>query len=252
MDAALVAALWSYLIARDCGLPSAGLRAILLFCAVWALYLSDRIWDSLRKDPLWRPTLRHEFTSRHRGRLAGLAVVNAVLAFVLAFEVFEKSEWAIAFGLAIICGGYYIVRAVFPNWQKGRAFWVGTIFAAGVMLPVFERGAATQERVVLAFALASLFIANVGMCIRAEAGWVAGNSHGSAIPWCLTAFLLFWVAALGGWNASLLAGMAAAIALAWLDGNKARLEAEPYSALADFILVMSPALALVASMATSI
>ncbi len=160
IDAAFVAVLWQYLAGRELGVVIPFGMSCAVFFAVWSVYLGDRLWDGLRAAG----------TSRLARSLpwlfAVLVLASGLLGWIFALRHFQSSQWGAIFLLLIGVLAYYAVRWRRPDWALGRAFCVGTIFAMGVLLPVWALADVQILTVVLqGAALVILFTANVRLCL---------------------------------------------------------------------------------------
>lgn len=246
LDAALVAATWQALVSRGAGSPdSLGLTASLFF-AVWAIYLGDRIWDACRDDPAAPRMKRHRFAARHRlilGLLAAGSLLLATAFSISAMPVVPPVTWATLGLVAILCAGYYFVRAGLPEWERGRDVVVGVTFAAGTLLavPGFTGGMFCW----LVLALGALFTANVRICVWTENRSVGRNRPISFFRPLVLSAVGFAAAAAGGqWNLAF-AGLMSIAGIWLLFRRRQAVEPEDLVMLADMIL-FAPPLALLA------
>lgn len=143
LSAGLVAWTWQLMLHQD--LPDSPLTlemSTTFAVGVMVLYLVDRTWDERRAVSCWR--------------IVAMAVLAALAAPGLV------GWWGACPGklvaLALMVGGYYAVRFVWPDWQRGRAVIVGGIFAIGVSLP------GGVQSWWLYSSIGLLFTANVALC----------------------------------------------------------------------------------------
>jgi len=242
LDAALVAALWQVLVLRSAAISCPAQVTAALFFAVWGIYLGDRLWDARRNRALL--TRRHRFAWRHGVVIGALAGLSGLLAFCFAAAFAIPSFWLPGGAVAGLCAAYYVVRAVFPEWECGRAWVVGFVFAAGTLLPVaFGAGWSSFPGWSL-LALGSLFTASVRLCIWAEAKMLGGSSPLSLMVPLLISGLGFASLALEGGHPAALAGAVSIASLGLLARRAEAIEPEVLAALADAVLFIPAAVSL--------
>ena len=140
LDAPLVSVTWLWLFARTFhrSLPSASWIA--LFLTAWLIYLADRLADT-RSLPEDAPrSLRHQFCLRHRqiwiGGLIVIAIVDLLIIWnFLGIAIFMAGSLVGALALAHLLLNYSLGGAWPPLPLKELA--VGSIFAAGTLVPLF-------------------------------------------------------------------------------------------------------------------
>lgn len=112
---------------------------VLLPLSVWVVYTTDHLFDALKVGPD-AANQRHRFHHKHMRPLAGLAIVGAVTALLLA--VIYLRELVIAGGLVV--GALALVHVLLAFWGKvrfGKEISVGLIYTTGVCFaPVLNRG----------------------------------------------------------------------------------------------------------------
>ncbi len=239
IDAALVASAWQALVSRSSGHPACLEMTASLFFAVWAIYLGDRIWDT------WRDVLRasrHRFARRHRIFLGLLAAASLLLAAAFAASALQPVPpitWAALGVVAVLCAGYYFVRAGFPEWERGRAVVVGGVFAAGTLLAV--PGLGSGLFCWLALALGALFTANIRICIWSEA-W-RNQPLPLFCPLALSALGFLVVATGGHWQIAL-AGLLSLAGLWTIFSMRRKIKPENLAMAADAALFAPPLIVL--------
>ncbi len=242
LDAALVAALWQMLVLRSAAISSPAQVTAALFFAVWGIYLGDRLWDARRSRAL--STRRHRFAWRHGVVIGAMAGLSGLLAFCLAAAFASPSLWLPGGGVAGLCVAYYVVRALFPEWECGRAWVVGFVFAAGTLLPVAVGAEWSFIPVWSLLALGSLFTASVRLCSWAEAKMLVGSSPLSLVVPLLISGLGFASLALEGGHPAALAGAVSIASLGLLARRAEAIEPEVLAAWADAALFIPAAVSL--------
>ncbi len=241
LDAALVAATWQAIVSHSLGSPDCPELRASLFFAVWAIYLGDRIWDTWRDDPAAPRMMRHRFARQYRpilGLLAAGSLLLATVFAVVAMPAIPVLTWAILAPVAVLCMGYYFVRARLPGWEHGRAVVVGGTFAAGTLLAV--PGLTGGLFCWLALALGALFTANVRICV-----WTENRSVGRTLPVSVfrplvLSVLGFTVAAIGGHRDLALTGLISLAGIWLLFRRRQTIKPENLAMLADTALFAPP------------
>jgi len=142
LDAPTVAALWTWFVARSCGiiLPVAAVAAMAL--AVWIIYAADRLLDASRFiDTAERDELeaRHLFHHRHRRVFVlGIALATAALAALI-----PRLDHA-ALRLYLLEGGLLSAWLIFLHTARRtrrlpKEIAVGIFFSAAVFIPSVAR-----------------------------------------------------------------------------------------------------------------
>jgi hypothetical protein len=132
LDAPIVALVWQDLAARSFGNPLRPSARMVLGLTVWAIYLADRLLDTLATGPAPN-TARHNFFRRHPRELGGLLAAVLVLdAFV---AIVELRHTVLLHGLAVAgCVAAYL--SAFPRRTSGweKQVLAAILFSAGVLL----------------------------------------------------------------------------------------------------------------------
>jgi hypothetical protein len=153
LDAPLVSVTWLWLFARTFhhSLPLGSWIA--LFLTAWSIYLADRLADtrSLPEDAL--RSLRHQFCLRHRqiwiGALIVIAMVDLLIIWnFLEVAIFMAGSLVGALALAHLLLNYSLGGAWPPLPLKEVA--VGSLFAAGTLVPLFPLFRPVTNIIVLA------------------------------------------------------------------------------------------------------
>jgi len=150
LDAPTVAALWTWFVARCCGLALPWSAPAAMFLAVWMLYATDRLLDArlleARPDAAL-PELeeRHRFHHRHkRAFLAGIVGASALLAGLLPRIAPEALRlYAL---LASLLFAYFFLIHIYPSNNSSvgahrlpKELAVGIFFPAAVFIPTVAR-----------------------------------------------------------------------------------------------------------------
>lgn len=236
---------WQGLVSRNLSHPILPKMTAALFFSVWAIYLGDRLWDAWRAGSTPPRASRHRFARRHRLLFGLLAAGSLLLAAGLA--VAARSEvspltWAALGLVAVVCGGYYVLRAGFPEWERGRAAVVGGVFAAGTLLAVPDLGGGLFCW--LALALGALFTANVRICVWAEACLDGRSLPLSLFQPLVLSLLGFTGTAINGQWLVAIAGVMSLSGLGALFTMRSKIEPEKLDRAADAALLVPPLLAL--------
>jgi len=128
LDAPLVAVAWQLLVSKQFQ-PIPARYTFALFLTVWAIYLADRLLDSL-KPPTPSDPLRHRFSRSARLPLS-------IFLIIILLTLTQLGPLPIAAALPILTAlviFFAIVHASRARWSKELA--VATLFAFGVSLPI--------------------------------------------------------------------------------------------------------------------
>lgn len=168
LDAPLVAVAWQrYFTHVSWG------ASVALFCAVWVVYITDRLLDA-RRSPTVVSTFRHAFYKEH-GFAAGLMLAFAGATGAVAAELWVPESTLVAgLGIALLAGAYLWLLperlAVFKHFVAAPIFALGVFvmhppsvlqFAAfaclclGNMLLVEGRGHRAVARISFVISVAS-------------------------------------------------------------------------------------------------
>jgi hypothetical protein len=134
LDAPTVAAVWTWFVARCCGiaLPFAGIAA--MFIAVWMLYASDRLLDSTDLEE------RHHFHHRHRTIFVGLIAVAATALAALTPRLLPEALRLYAWLGSLLCGWFLMIHTRLSSERRlPKELAVGLFFAAAIFIPTVAR-----------------------------------------------------------------------------------------------------------------
>jgi hypothetical protein len=142
LDAPTVAAVWTFFVARCCGVTLPWASPAAMFAAVWMIYAADRLLDARALDAgLSSPQLeeRHRFHHRHRGAfLAGMLI--AALALVLLLPQIDSRALALYALLATLLATWMLVIHVHPVVRRlPKELAVGIFFPAACFIPTVAR-----------------------------------------------------------------------------------------------------------------
>ncbi len=243
MDAALVALAWQSLVSRSFGNAIRPSIAAALFFAVWSIYLGDRLWDSRYEETSSPRTQRHRLAREHRRIFAFLAMGSFLLAAFFGISSLSSISPFTGVILSVVgalCAGYYLARAGFPEWERGRAIVVGGVFAAGTLVAVPGPGGIFFCWLV--FSLGALFTANVRICVWSEARAAELSPALSLFRPLVLSALGFTVTAIAGHWQIALAGLLSIASLWVLFLKRERLAPETLAIQADALLFAPPLL----------
>lgn len=140
LDAPLIAVLWQLLLAQALHVQTGWREPLALFCAVWTIYIADRLFDAVRPAPAgWEPE-RKTFYRKHSTLMASIGVAAGLCATILAlYSPFIRSfstAMVTLSGCVLSYFGLVHTRAFkkLPNWP--RELTVSIIFSVGTFLPV--------------------------------------------------------------------------------------------------------------------
>jgi len=150
LDAPTVAALWTWFVARCCGVALPWRAPATMFLAVWMLYAADRLLDArlLDTEPATAlPELeeRHRFHHRHKKAfLAGIAGASILLTALLPRINFAALRlYAL---LASLLFAYFFLIHIYPSNNSSasahrlpKELAVGIFFPAAVFIPTVAR-----------------------------------------------------------------------------------------------------------------
>ncbi len=139
LDAPVVAVVWLGAFSQAFESPVALPVYVVLFLAVWAIYIADRLVDSLRVENWQVAAARHRFVRCHQRGFATVLAVILPLAGVLSLVALPLDLLAAGLALCVLVGLYFtaFVR-LFPGLKPLRAkeFACGFVFAGGTALGV--------------------------------------------------------------------------------------------------------------------
>jgi len=150
LDAPTVAALWTWFVARCCGVALPWRAPATMFLAVWMLYATDRLLDARSLDAQAGAAAReleerHRFHHRHkRAFLAGIAGASVMLAALL--PGIDPAALRIYALLASLLFAYFFLIHIYPSNNSGvdahrlpKELAVGVFFPAAVFIPTVAR-----------------------------------------------------------------------------------------------------------------
>jgi hypothetical protein len=253
LDAPIVAIVWQHWWARAAGVQIPWFQDAILALGVWMIYLADRLADTRPAAGGTPQTARHAFSSRHRRVLLPLLGCVAFGPVVLTLTEVPARQIAAGFGLLLVAGWYFwlIHRQRPSHWARfvPKEAFVGAIFAFGTTffvtwrsgLPPWHVGVSRVLFAVLCFLNCALITQwETSVQDRAEP-----TSLLNAFPWLdgrLGVGCMWLAAAAGlltagaGWVAFLPVALGA-LALAWLDHQRATISPDGLRVLADFALL---------------
>ncbi len=149
LDAATVAALWSYAFARAMGLHLPTLAPLLLAAGTWLVYVADRILDGYNTQTRLRK--RHYFYAKHRSIFlaAATAVAGCVGWLVLTrMQPAVRREDSLLFLAAMIY--FLLVHAKGRRVERWlpKELVVGVLFACATAVPTWARLTLGHSRLV--------------------------------------------------------------------------------------------------------
>ena len=188
LDAPAVAVVWQRFLGAAHGVRVPAGASVALGLVVWGVYLADR-WLDARPDRPAEAADRHRFARRHRtavGVAAVAATLAAGVAALLLPAAYIGTGAAVAVGLvAYMVGVHTVGRSAVGEF--GKAFLVGLLFAAGVVVPL----AAERPHEALAWLPAvGAFAAACWLNCRLIAGWEAPGRDRVAGPLAAAAIAL--------------------------------------------------------------
>jgi hypothetical protein len=237
LDAPLVALLWQSLAAKDAGLTLSLSSRIALPLTVWAIYLADRLFDSIRPAEFTLAT-RHQFYRAHR--IAAL-ILLACVSGLLAVSLRNLPPAVLHNGLAVgtLVAAYLLTVHALPAALRylPKELAVALIFSAGTTLSVWTRMAHPASILFPALLFALLCWLN---CSAIEA-WETHQPNTLAAH--LTPVSLITCAAallFAPWNAChflLIAIAVCSLAYCWLNRIRPGLDMDALRVLADLPLL---------------
>ena len=137
LDAAAVAVVWQRFLAAAYGVPVPAAASVALALVVWGAYLADRWLDAGPGRPA-EAADRHRFTRRYRPVVGGMAVFvvgAAAVPVVTLPTAYLGTGAATAAAVTAYFAAVHGARATATR-ELGKAFAVGLLFAAGVVVPL--------------------------------------------------------------------------------------------------------------------
>jgi len=138
LDAPTVAALWTWFVARCCGiaLPFASIAA--MFLAVWILYASDRLLDARGNTAGLEE--RHHFHHRHRRMFIPFVAIAAVGLAALTPGLSSAALRIYALLAALLAGWFLVIHTRLAHERRlPKELAVGLFFSAAVFIPTVAR-----------------------------------------------------------------------------------------------------------------
>jgi hypothetical protein len=138
LDAPTVAALWTWFVARCCGiaLPPASVAA--MFLAVWILYAADRLLDARGNTSGLEE--RHHFHHRHRRLFIPFVAVAAVALAALTPGLSVTALRIYALLAALLAGWFLIIHTRLAHERRlPKELAVGLFFSAAIFIPTVAR-----------------------------------------------------------------------------------------------------------------
>jgi hypothetical protein len=242
LDAPLIALLWQYLFSRCFHAQLGVIPATLLACAVWLIYVADRVLD-VNRQACSSP--RHLFCWNHRKLL--LPIWTAVFATAAWIALTRLPSALLIPGLAVlgaVLGYLFAIHCsgredVWTKAARSKEAVVGLLFGLGTTVAAWQ-----QVRTLADFATIALFSGLCWLnCVAIET-WEARGVTGSGFSWTISlgaasvaalAVALFWGhrPVLGG------AEVASAVGLLVLDRGRQRFSPNALRVLAD-VALLSP------------
>jgi hypothetical protein len=150
LDAPLVAAVWTWFVARAAGAKLPWMEIAAMFCAVWVLYAADRLLDARLLDARRMGDgleERHVFHAVHRrGFLWGIAAASLAVACLLPSMTAAELRLYGALG-ALLAGWFVAIHAGSGPLPKELA--VGVFFAAAVFVPAAAREPGLRDAMIV-------------------------------------------------------------------------------------------------------
>ena len=139
LDAPTVAALWTWFIARSCGISLPFTAIAAMFLAVWILYAADRLLDAQHHLDL---EARHHFHHRHRRVFHPLIILAALVLAALTPELLPHALRLYALLGALLCGWFLLIHTRLANERRlPKELAVGLFFTAATFIPTVARRA---------------------------------------------------------------------------------------------------------------
>lgn len=247
LDAPAVAVSWTFAFAWIAHVHLPTWIPILIFLAVWSVYVGDRILDArsgLRAGDPERLRERHLFHWRHRRIFLPLASLAAVAAAVLIFELMpvttRQRDSFLAAASFLYFTRVHTRGSTTPLISK--EFLVGLLFTIGCVLPAWSRAASP----VALLAPALLFILLAWLNCHAIERWESADRFHApqsiaslATILALAGIVLTTALSVAQPRAAALASCASLSALlfAFLDWRRHHIPAISLRAMADLVLL---------------
>ena len=133
LDAPTVATVWTWFVARECGIMLPWESVAAMFCAVWVLYAADRLLDARGTAGLEE---RHLFHRKH-GRRFRVGIGAGCLALAVLVPRMSLAAVRMDFVLgALLVAWFVFIHSVASGARPlPKEFVVGMFFAAAVFVP---------------------------------------------------------------------------------------------------------------------
>lgn len=133
LDAPMVAVVWLFAFSQAYDFAVEWPVYLVLFLAVWCIYLGDRLFDNWRPDLSEAPVTRRRFVRQHFGWLKWVMaflvpVTGVVAALTLPAAVLRNGAF-----LGILVGIYFVVFV--SRRAPGKEVAAGFMFAIGAVVP---------------------------------------------------------------------------------------------------------------------
>lgn len=244
LDAPSVAALWTWFVARCCGIRLSKSSVLAMALAVWIVYVADRLLDTrhLSSNELCTSTheleARHLFHFRYRGAfLFGAVAMGFVLALLLPGLLQTTLQFYASEG-ALLMGWFLVVHGTSVCLPKEVV--VGTYFAVATFTPTFVRHPPHLRSLVIAAglfaALCTLNCLLIHAWERAHIQRETAKLTTAILSMVLASLVVVCIADQPGQYLALACGLAA-ILLVVLNGVRSRLSRIHMRAAADLALL---------------
>ncbi|MEO8204792.1 MAG: hypothetical protein ABI615_01335 [Chthoniobacterales bacterium] len=171
LDAPLIAVLWQNAFAVAFGISLQPPMRIGLFCAVWVIYLGDRLLDGMRLNITSSSAARHQVAARYPFLIISLIIVALGGVLYAALRV-PPNLIIICLTIAISTGLYFLwnhaARGTFSR-KYFKEFIICVIFLLGVLIAPITQGASNYAAFFPAAALFFLLcLSNCALISRIE------------------------------------------------------------------------------------
>ena len=150
LDAAIVALIWQWFLAKSFNLALNWQQELVLALTVWLIYILDRLFDGLKLDLSKAHSLRHEFYYQHYFEFAILALL--ILLTDVYFVATSLQISTIIFGLLlsglVLLYGLGLHLLAFARAYK--EIYIGILFSIGVSL-VYLKDSSPELLLAIAF-----------------------------------------------------------------------------------------------------
>jgi len=143
----MVAALWTWFIARSYYVHLPTTAPLAMFLAVWIVYAADRLLDVTRADRTGNPReleARHRFHAQHRRAFtAGISIALIALAALLPLLDPAALRLYLIEG-ALLAGWLLLLHTTSSAHRLPKEIAVGAFFSAAVFIPTVARNPALR------------------------------------------------------------------------------------------------------------